>query len=166
MFALRLEKLTLNPIGMAQSKDMTMCFCMAFFVTAVIGKVALVIGNQRYFGTMRPLYQAESDAAEIASLLTSIDDDFRVISLINLTAHEMKAAIAYFISLLRAGVYGIFYFAGHGFEVNGESYLLPVDFGVPDEHIDQCIRAKDVLFKMQTKGAKFSFMILDVCRTE
>lgn len=133
----------------------------------VCGKVALVIGNQRYYGsmTLSPLYQAESDAAEIASLLTSIDDDFRVISLINLTGHEMNAAITYFISLLDSGVYGVFYFAGHGFELNGESYLLPVDVGL-ENGPEQIIRALDILYKMQKQRAKFSLMMLDVCRTE
>eukprot|EP00117_Sycon_ciliatum_P003355 scpid30991/ scgid8184/ Mucosa-associated lymphoid tissue lymphoma translocation protein 1; MALT lymphoma-associated translocation; Paracaspase len=131
----------------------------------VQGKVALVIGNQHYYGRMRPLYQPESDAAELASLLTSIDKDFRVISLINLTAHEMRAAVSYFVSLLSQGIYAVFYFAGHGFQYNNESYLLPVDIGVEDGP-DQCIRAEDILFQMQEAGAMFSFLILDTCRTE
>lgn len=114
---------------------------------------------------MGPLYQTESDAAELASLLTSIDEDFRVVSLINLTAHEMVAAISYFVSLLSEGIFAVFYFAGHGFQYNNESYLLPVDIGL-DNGPDQCIRAEDILFKMQQKEAKFSFLILDMCRTE
>ena len=48
----------------------------------------------------------------------------QVVSLINLTREEMLAACDNFYKLLSSGVYGVFYFAGHGFESAGENYLV------------------------------------------
>ena len=47
-----------------------------------------------------------------------------MVSLINLTRDEMLAACDNFYKLLSSGVYGVFYFAGHGFESAGENYLV------------------------------------------
>ena len=62
----------------------------------------------------------------LASMLRKPEMGFKVISLMNLTTDEMCQALGIFYSLLGEGVYGLVYFAGHGFEEGGQNYLVPV----------------------------------------
>jgi len=75
----------------------------------------------------------------------------------------MLAACDNFYKLLSTGVYGVFYFAGHGFEIAGENYLVPVD-APSTVRIEHCIKAQYVLHRMQFRETKLNLLLLDMCR--
>ncbi|KAL5266969.1 hypothetical protein ACHWQZ_G004123 [Mnemiopsis leidyi] len=132
------------------------------FVETATDKVALIIGNQSYWeSTFGDIVHAEDDARDISAALKSMN--FKVVSLINLTRDEMLAACDNFYKLLSSGVYGVFYFAGHGFEIAGENYLVPVD-APSNVRIVHCIKAQYVLHRMQFRETKLNLLLLDMCR--
>lgn len=69
----------------------------------------------------------------------------------------------YFATLIGKNVYALFFFAGHGFEISGNNYMMPVDADI-DKKPEQCVCAQDVLQMMQLHGAKLSIVLLDMCR--
>ena len=130
----------------------------------VCDKVALLIGNRDYdhYDKLGKLYHPTNDVRDIAGVLQSIG--FKVISLVNLRLDEMRDALELFAKLLDSGVYALFYFAGHGFEAGGKSYLMPVN---ADEKYDcsKSLPANDVLQIMQEREAKLKVLLIDCCRT-
>ncbi len=86
-------------------------------------RTALVIGNGTY--TSSPLKNPPNDAADMAKALSSVG--FTVEHGVNLTQRQMKAIIREFGQKLKAGGQGLFYFAGHGVQLKGRNYLIPVD---------------------------------------
>ena len=88
---------------------------------------------------------------------------FKVISLMNLTREEMYAALHIFYSLLGEGVYGLVYFAGHGFEEGGQNYLVPVD--TVGEWLPQdAVCAQKMLDEMNRYQTELIVFLLDICR--
>ncbi|CAB3989272.1 mucosa-associated lymphoid tissue lymphoma translocation 1 homolog [Paramuricea clavata] len=130
----------------------------------VCDKVALLIGNRDYdhCDKLGKLYHPTNDVRDIAGVLQSIG--FKVISLANLRLDEMREALKLFAKLLDSGVYAVFYFAGHGFEAGGKSYLMPVN---ADEKYDcsQNLPANEVLQIMQEREAMLKVLLIDCCRT-
>ncbi len=61
---------------------------------------------------------------------------------------------------------GLFFYAGHGIQVNGHNYLIPVDANLSDENDIEydTVRADRVLAKMESAGSKTNIIILDACR--
>ncbi|XP_053175629.1 mucosa-associated lymphoid tissue lymphoma translocation protein 1 [Scomber japonicus] len=123
-------------------------------------KVALLIGNMNYShhpGLMAPIM----DVHELANLLQQLG--FRVVSLLDLTREEMLAAIEKFLQLLDRGVYGLFYYAGHGYERAGRNYLVPIDAPQPYRP-ENCVCVQRVMLNMQQKRTALSVILLDTCR--
>ncbi|XP_060932167.1 mucosa-associated lymphoid tissue lymphoma translocation protein 1 [Limanda limanda] len=123
-------------------------------------KVALLIGNLNYSNhpsLMAPIM----DVHELSNLLQQLG--FRVVSLLDLTREEMLAAIEKFIQLLDTGVYGLFYYAGHGYECSGRNYLVPVDAPQPYQP-ENCVCVQRVMLDMQEKQTALSVVLLDTCR--
>lgn len=123
-------------------------------------KVALLIGNMNYShhpGLMAPIM----DVHELANLLQQLG--FRVVSLLDLTREEMLAAIDKFLQLLDRGVYGLFYYAGHGYERAGRNYLVPIDAPQPYRP-ENCVCVQRVMLNMQQKRTALSVILLDTCR--
>lgn len=87
-------------------------------------KVALIISNSSYT-QLPPLITPHCDAETLANIVQELG--FKTITLADLCLEEMKTVIREYRKLLGNGVYAIFYFVGHGFEVNGQCYLLPID---------------------------------------
>ncbi|CAJ1056737.1 mucosa-associated lymphoid tissue lymphoma translocation protein 1 [Xyrichtys novacula] len=123
-------------------------------------KVALLIGNLNY--SNHPVLMAPiMDVHELANLLRQLG--FRVVSLLDLTREEMLAAINKFIQLLDRGVYGLFYYAGHGYECAGRNYLVPVDAPQPYRP-ENCVCVQRVMLSMQQRQTALSVILLDTCR--
>ncbi|XP_071355496.1 mucosa-associated lymphoid tissue lymphoma translocation protein 1 [Trachinotus anak] len=123
-------------------------------------KVALLIGNLNYSnhpGLMAPIM----DVHELANLLQQLG--FRVVSLLDLTREEMLAAIDKFLQLLDRGVYGLFYYAGHGYECAGRNYLVAVDAPQPYQP-ENCVCVQRVMLSMQQRRTALSVILLDTCR--
>ena len=125
-------------------------------------KIALVIGNGDYKSA--PLKNPVNDAGDIADVLRKIR--FTVILKINANQRSMENAIREFGKSLRKGGVGLFYYAGHGIQVNNNNYLIPVDARIETESDVkyEAVDAGRVLGKMEDAGNKLNIVILDACR--
>ncbi|MBU1041570.1 MAG: SUMF1/EgtB/PvdO family nonheme iron enzyme [Proteobacteria bacterium] len=125
-------------------------------------RVALVIGNGAY--KTAPLKNPANDARDMAAALRSVG--FEVIERENAGLRQMNEAIDQFWQSLRKGGVGLFFFAGHGLQVSGENYLVPVDARVAMEQDVQyeCVNAGKVLGRMENAGNGLNIVILDACR--
>lgn len=75
----------------------------------------------------------------------------------------MNKAIDIFCDLLGENVYGLLYFAGHGFEDRGQNYIVPID-AETDWTPDRTICVQEILLRMHARGTSFNLFLLDVCR--
>ncbi|MDO9631378.1 MAG: SUMF1/EgtB/PvdO family nonheme iron enzyme, partial [Humidesulfovibrio sp.] len=136
-------------------------FCLALPAQAE-RRVALVIGNSAY-PTAR-LKNPVNDARDMAAALKSLG--FEVILRENAGLRQMNEAIDQFWGSLKKGGVGLFFFAGHGMQVAGENFLVPVDARVALEKDVQyeCVNAGKVLGRMEDAGNGLNIVILDACR--
>lgn len=125
-------------------------------------RVALVIGNGAY--KKAPLRNPVNDAYDMAEALRIIG--FEVIHKENTSQRSMENAIRDFGKRLRKGGVGLFYFAGHGIQVKGINYLIPVDARIESESDVkyECVDAGRVLGKMEDAGNDLNIVVLDACR--
>ena len=125
-------------------------------------RIALVIGNAAY--KEGPLRNPVNDARDMGTALRSLG--FAVIERENSGLAEMEAAVNEFWGKLRKGGVGLFYYAGHGLQVNGRNYLVPVDakLQVEQDAKYKCMDAGLVLGRMENAGNKLNIVILDACR--
>ncbi len=125
-------------------------------------RVALVIGNSAYKNA--PLKNPANDAADMAATLRGYG--FKVIWRTNANQREMRNAIREFGNELRRAQVGLFYFAGHGVQVKGVNYLVPVGADIQNEADaeDFSVDASYVIRTMEEAQVKVSIAILDACR--
>ncbi|KAG9489677.1 hypothetical protein GDO78_005562 [Eleutherodactylus coqui] len=129
-------------------------------ITIASAKVALLIGNNGYLhhpNLLAPMV----DVFELSVLLRRLG--FCVISLVDLTHEEMMLSIRQFLQLLDKGVYGLFYYAGHGYEHLGRNYMVPIDAPQPYRP-ENCISVQRILQQMQDKKTDLNVVLLDTCR--
>src|SRR5262245_38305896 len=88
-------------------------------------RVALVIGNSAY-KNVNKLPNPANDAAAVTTMLKNVGFDV-VESKKDLTITEMKKVIRDFTDRTRDADIGVIYYAGHGIEVDGTNYMIPVD---------------------------------------
>src|SRR5580765_3909773 len=93
-------------------------------------RIALVIGNGGYTKA-KPLTNPPNDAADMAKTLKSLG--FEVLSGSDLDKRGMETLIREFGNKIAAGGTGLFYYAGHGIQMGGENYLVPIDADIPQE---------------------------------
>jgi len=125
-------------------------------------KTALVIGNSAYITS--PLKNPANDAKAMAKALRELG--FSVDERVNLSQNEMKEAVESFGRAIKQGGVGLFFYAGHGMQVNGRNYLIPVDADIQGE-AEVEIKAVDagaVLAKMDMAQNATNIVILDACR--
>jgi len=125
-------------------------------------RVALVIGNSAY--QYAPLKNPQNDAVDMASSLNNLD--FKVTQKLNASKREIEEAINGFGRELRKGGVGLFYFAGHGVQVDGINYLIPIGTNIESEGDVkyEAVNANRVLSKMQDAGNSLNLVFLDACR--
>jgi hypothetical protein len=125
-------------------------------------RLALVIGNGAY--PTSPLRNPTNDARALAVALKTLG--FEVTAHENLGQREMRRAILEFGTRLREGGVGLFYFAGHGVQVNGRNYLVPVDAAIASEaEVEvEALDVASVLARMDTARNRVNLVILDACR--
>ena len=139
--------------------------CLLLSITAFSQekRLALVIGNGKYdqAGT---LANPENDAKAISRKLRDLN--FDVIEHVNLDQRSMKIAIDEFGVKLKDYDIGLFFYAGHGLQVDGNNYLIPSDAKLTDKNDVEynCVRADRVLGKMESSNSKTNIVILDACR--
>jgi len=125
-------------------------------------RVALVIGNGAY--AEAPLRNPVNDAQAMKRVLES--SKFQVTLLTDVSKRQMENAIRDFGDRIRNGTVALFYFAGHGVQVKGVNYLIPVGAEIrrEDEVPYQAVEAGLLLDKMDTAKNKLNIVILDACR--
>ena len=125
-------------------------------------RTALVIGNSSYdTGSLR---NPVNDADDMASALKRLG--FDVILKKNATQQDMEDAIRNFGDHLKRGGVGLFFYAGHGVQISGKNFLLPIGARI-DRETDVKYRAMDadmVLDEMGNAGNPMNIVILDACR--
>src|SRR5258707_7862440 len=128
-------------------------------------RIALVVGNDAYTGTLSPLSNAVSDARAMGATLR--DAGFRVTVLENSNREALETGVQAFIEKLDRGDVALFYYSGHGLQVRGENYLAPVDLAARDvvQARTRSLNAMEVLDRMELAGTDLQIMILDACRT-
>jgi uncharacterized caspase-like protein len=132
------------------------------FAAQPVRRVALVIGNGAY--PSGPLKNPVNDARDIAAALRNLG--FEVILRENATLRQMEEGVDELWKRLRGGGAGLFFFAGHGLQVAGRNYLVPVDarLVVEQDVKYRCMDAGLVLGRMEDAGNGLNIVILDACR--
>jgi hypothetical protein len=126
-------------------------------------RTALVIGNSAYsFGQ---LANPANDATDVAKVLRGAGFDVTLKT--DTDQRSMQDVVRDFGSSLKArGGVGLFYFAGHGMQVSGENYILPLIQGEPtDEALKgQAVSASEVVDAMAAARTGLNIVVLDACR--
>ena len=129
-------------------------------------RVALVVGNNTYEG-LEQLKNPVSDAKLVSRTLRDVG--FDVVQHLDVDEKTLKRAIQEFGRRIEAAgrdTVSLFYYAGHGLQVNGVNYLVPIKARIQRES-DVEIEAVDagmVLRQMEDAGSRVNLMILDACR--
>lgn len=129
-------------------------------------KVALVVGNDEY-KNIPALKKAANDARKMGETLKALG--FQVIEAHNQTRRGMSETLLAFDRAVSPGDTAFFFFAGHGFEIQGDNYLLPVDVPEATEGQEELVRdasfaAQRVIDRLQQRGVRTSILVLDACR--
>ena len=127
-------------------------------------RVALVIGNNDYQNVPK-LEKAVNDAKAVSQSLDKIG--FEVMYLPNAGQKKMNQAVNEFAQRISGGGIGVFFFAGHGLQINNQNFLLPIDIDAPkgpNDVDDQAISLVRLQDKLADAKAKFSLLVIDACR--
>lgn len=125
-------------------------------------RFALVVGNGFY--QEKPLPNAANDAGKIADSLRKVG--FNVTEKRNLTLAEMRGSIEEFSRKLPPDAVGMFFFAGHGIQVSGKNFLLPIDYKNVENERDLLATQLDLdsIIEAISKKSGLTIVILDACR--
>ena len=129
-------------------------------------RVALVIGQSAYRAVV-PLPNPANDAKAMAQLLG--DAGFEVASAADLSQDELRRTVGEFARTIAAkgpDTTALVFYAGHGIQVDGENYLIPVDVD-PKRETDiplQAVRLNDLLNTLTSVPSKMRIILLDACR--
>lgn len=128
---------------------------------AAAGRVALVIGNSQYEHAV-PLPNPANDATDIGEALARLG--FEVTTVRDAGRTALAVALADFADRSAGAEVALVFYAGHGMEMGGVNYLLPVDARIErDTHVRfETVTLDDVL--AATTGAALRLAILDACR--
>ena len=129
-------------------------------------RVALVIGNATY--KVNPLKNPVNDSTDMARSLRSVG--FDVIEANNTTLAQMREVTRRFADKLGSSDVGLVYYSGHGVEVKGKNYLIPVNADIKREYevVDQAFDASQFLEMMDNirgpNNKRVNILIVDACR--
>ncbi|MBY2919640.1 caspase domain-containing protein [Rhizobium leguminosarum] len=129
-------------------------------------KIALVVGAGTY-NNAAALPGAVKDARIVADVLSSIGFDVRLVEDPESRDQFIKEEFLPFTQAIKPGAFVVFYFSGHGFTYNGESYLAPLSFSVPTESKDVFMSfwsASALQSRMSEADPAIVMMFLDACR--
>ncbi|MBX3626271.1 MAG: caspase family protein [Rhizobacter sp.] len=131
---------------------------------AELKRVALVVGNARYTG-VPVLTNTLSDADDMCKALRELKFDVLCVRDLK-TRRDFKRAVQDFTGKLGTGVAGLFYYAGHGLQIDGENYLVPTDARIErkEDVEDETVSLRYVMAALDEARSDFSFIILDACR--
>src|SRR5438270_4237274 len=129
-------------------------------------RVALVIGNNDYKNVPK-LQKAVNDARTMGDTLKQLG--FSVMVAENQTRQQFSQTLLAFDNAVEAGDTAFFFYAGHGFEIAGQNYLLPTDVPAATEGQEELVRDASVLAdriveRLQNRKVRTSILVVDACR--
>lgn len=128
-------------------------------------KTALVIGNSNYNNqNLSKLKNPVNDARAVRDKLK--EKNFDVLYLEDGTQREIDKIVRKFKSKLKNSGVGLFYFAGHGLEVDKKNYLIPIGANVSDE-MDvkyESLAVNEIVDRMKKSSTRLNIVVLDACR--
>jgi hypothetical protein len=127
-------------------------------------RLALVIGNAQYSSAAK-LRNTTNDAASMAKELEALG--FEVMKVIDGTYEQMKNAIYAFGDKAQTTDVSVFFYAGHGLEVDGTNYLVPVDANIQSalDVKQKAIPLSGIIRTMEFANDEgLNMIILDACR--
>lgn len=137
-------------------------FGLACEPAAAERRVALVLGNGAYKAPL-DLVNPPKDARAVAQSLARVG--FEVLEGYDLKSSETNAKLKEFSRALQGADVGLFFYAGHGMQVKGENYLIPIDAVLKDESdLDFDAIKLDTVMRQLLRDAKVKIVILDACR--
>jgi hypothetical protein len=129
-------------------------------------RIALVIGNNDYKNVSK-LQKAVNDARTMGDTLRQLG--FSVMVAENQTRQAFSQTLLAFDQQIEAGDTAFFFYAGHGFEIAGQNYLLPTDVPAATEGQEELVRDASILAdriveRLQNRKARTSVLVFDACR--
>src|SRR5258708_17297998 len=142
------------------------------FSTALTGpayaakRVALVVGNNDYKNVPK-LQKAVNDARTMGDTLKQLG--FNVMVAENQNRQQFSQTLLAFDNAVEPGDTAFFFYAGHGFEIAGQNFLLPTDVPAATEGQEELVRdasilADRIIERLQNKKARTSILVFDACR--
>ena len=147
-----------------------LCIAAAFTMLAAPAyaekRVALVIGNNDYKNVPK-LQKAVNDARTMGDTLRQLG--FTVMVAENQTRQAFSQSLLAFDKAVDKGDTAFFFYAGHGFEIAGQNFLLPTDVPAATEGQEELVRdasilADRIIERLQNKGARTAILVFDACR--
>jgi uncharacterized caspase-like protein/cyclophilin family peptidyl-prolyl cis-trans isomerase len=125
-------------------------------------RVALVVGNSAYKHAGE-LPNPRNDAADISALFRSLG--FQVVEGIDLDKAAFERKIREFAIALQGAEVGLFFYAGHGLQVGGQNYLVPIDAELStQEALDFEMIRMDLVHRTMERITQTNLIFLDACR--
>ncbi len=129
-------------------------------------RVALVVGNNDYKNVPK-LQKAVNDARTMGDALKQLG--FEVMVAENQNRQQFSQTLLAFDNAVGPGDTAFFFYAGHGFEIAGQNYLLPTDVPAATEGQEELVRDASVLAdriveRLQNKRVRTSILVFDACR--
>src|SRR5438445_6982566 len=129
-------------------------------------RVALVVGNNDYRNVPK-LQKAVNDARTMGDTLKQLG--FSVMVEENQTRQAFSETLLAFDKAVGPGDTAFFFYAGHGFEIAGQNFLLPTDVPAATEGQEELVRdasilADRVIERLQNKGVRTAILVFDACR--
>jgi hypothetical protein len=141
-------------------------FCLTLLPATALAdtpkRVALVVGNSAY-ETTTTLPNTVNDATAVAASLERLG--FTVFRAFDASQDALIDTLGEFSRALEGADSAVFFYAGHGMQIDGENYLLPVDIKLDNEVVfrNRALSLNDVLRDVESR-ARVAIVILDACR--
>ena len=125
-------------------------------------RVGLVVGNSAYQHTPR-LSNPKNDAADVVAVLAAFE--FQVIEGFDLDKATFESKVRDFARALSGAEVGLFFYAGHGLQVSGRNYLVPIDAKLEDaSSLDFEMLQLDVIHRSMERETSTNLLFLDASR--
>ncbi len=137
-------------------------FGLLFISNTVIAgsRIALVIGNNNY--DQRPLDNPVNDARALSKVLRNLD--FNVLEATNTNRNELEDVLSQFGEAAEKADIALAYYAGHGIQVDGKNYLIPIDVSLKKRRdLRKLLNLDDLVYEAQ-QADNLGLVIVDACR--
>ena len=125
-------------------------------------RVALVVGNAAY-KSQHVLANPANDAADVGAMLRKLG--FDVVEGVDVDANGLRGKVEEFSAKLEGSSLALFYYSGHGIQVDGRNYVVPVDAKLEKaEDVKFRTMEMDFILKIMERDQRVNIVILDACR--